>query len=116
MHELFHSLAFSQQLLTSFIDPEGYTIPEGMAYELTLLLADLSKILSRKANIRGIDTILLTLEPLITRARIHFNCSSIRGVELENQGTTASRGTHWERRIFFNEVRFDFSLDEQLFL
>ena len=32
-------------------------------------------------------------------AQIYFNCSSLIGVELENQGTSGTAGSHWEKRI-----------------
>ena len=32
-------------------------------------------------------------------ARAHFNCQSLPGLELENQGGTATAGSHWEKRI-----------------
>ena len=32
-------------------------------------------------------------------ARAYFNCSTLEGVELENQGASGTRGMHWEARI-----------------
>ena len=29
----------------------------------------------------------------------HFNCSTLQGVEVENQGGGGTAGSHWERRI-----------------
>ena len=34
------------------------------------------------------------------QARIHFNCSNIMGVEIENQGGAGTASSHWEQRIF----------------
>ena len=34
------------------------------------------------------------------QARIHFNCSDVRGVELENQGGGGTASSHWEQRVF----------------
>ena len=32
--------------------------------------------------------------------RRHFNCSTLEGAELENQGIEGTALTHWEKRIF----------------
>lgn len=32
-------------------------------------------------------------------AQNHFNCSTLAGVELENQGGPASVLSHWEKRV-----------------
>ena len=31
--------------------------------------------------------------------RAHFNCPTLGGVELENQGGSGTAGSHWEKRI-----------------
>lgn len=36
--------------------------------------------------------------------RKHFNCSSLEGAELEDQGEVGTKYTHWEKRIFENEA------------
>ena len=35
-----------------------------------------------------------------SEVRSHFGCSSLVGAELENQGGSATIGSHWEKRIF----------------
>lgn len=54
---------------------------------------------------------LLTVEPLVTKVQDYFGCSSIEGAYLENQGDGNSGLSHFERRIFYNEVTYfdDFS-------
>ena len=43
--------------------------------------------------------------PRVTQAvRRQFNCTKTRGVELENDGTSGSMGSHWEKRVFFDET------------
>ena len=32
--------------------------------------------------------------------RDHFNCSTLVGAELENQGGVGVAGVHWENRVF----------------
>jgi len=40
---------------------------------------------------------------ILTKARAHFGCSDLDGVEVENQGAGANWGSHWEKRIIGNE-------------
>ena len=32
--------------------------------------------------------------------RAHFNCSTLEGAELEDQGVVGTALTHWEKRVF----------------
>ena len=34
------------------------------------------------------------------QATAHYNCSTLQGVELENQGGSGTASSHWEQRIF----------------
>ncbi len=54
----------------------------------------------------GVPQLVLNLPPLTKRLRAHFNCSTLEGAYLENEGGPGSFGAHFERRVFFNEVRF----------
>ena len=40
---------------------------------------------------------------VLTAARQHFNCTTINGVPLENQGGTGSAGSHWEARYMLGD-------------
>ena len=40
---------------------------------------------------------------VLTAARQHFNCTSLNGVPLENQGGTGSAGSHWEARFLLGD-------------
>ena len=44
----------------------------------------------------GIDRLL----PFQEEVRKHFNCSTLEGAELEDQGVVGTALTHWEKRIF----------------
>lgn len=61
----------------------------------------------------GYETTVLILEPLAKRLQQYFNCPTIEGAYLENQGSPGSIGSHFERRLFFNEV-IDYSLFSSL--
>lgn len=34
----------------------------------------------------------------------HFDCNTIEGMQLENEGGGGSLGSHWERIIAYNEM------------
>ena len=40
---------------------------------------------------------------VIERAKLHFNCDNIKGVQLENQGGSGSAGSHWEARYMLGD-------------
>ena len=56
--------------------------------------------------VNDINTTVLTLAPLTARIRDYFGCPTAEGAYLENQGDSGSKGSHFERRIFFNEVLY----------
>lgn len=37
---------------------------------------------------------------VVEEVRQHFNCSSLEGAELEDQGEDGTALTHWEKRVF----------------
>ena len=37
---------------------------------------------------------------VVEEARRHFNCSTLEGAELEDQGEMGTKLTHWEKRVF----------------
>ena len=46
---------------------------------------------------------LLFTPKVLSYVRNHFNCPSLTGVPLENEGGQGSIGSHWEKDIFYNE-------------
>ena len=40
---------------------------------------------------------------VVQAVRRHFNCSSLAGAEVENDGGGGSAGSHWERRVYMDE-------------
>jgi len=46
-------------------------------------------------------TVQLMVTPkVVEEARLHFDCPTIEGAELEDQGGDGTALTHWEKRIF----------------
>jgi len=48
----------------------------------------------------------LNVEPLKTRLREFLGCDTALGALLENNGVVGTAGSHFERRVFYNEVEF----------
>ena len=82
LHEISHVLAFNDDLFPLF---EGITEP------ITVLA------------VNGIYRLLLKTPKVLEKARGHFGCPSLKGVELENQGGSGSAGSHWEARIMLGD-------------
>lgn len=49
---------------------------------------------------------MLTLGPLTEKLQDYFKCSTLKGAYLEQQGDSGNIGSHFERRIFMNDVIF----------
>jgi hypothetical protein len=82
LHEISHVLVFSDSLYNLFNYKGNVTT---------------TKI------INGIERKLITTSKVKSIASQHFNCSSIVGVELENQGGNGSEGSHWEARVMLGD-------------
>ncbi|XGW06157.1 hypothetical protein V3C99_016462 [Haemonchus contortus] len=103
-HELFHTLSFSMSLFPYFPgagEPQWnefeYVIPN-VVHRFTRFDWETSKG-AVKHNIHMIVT-----RKVREEARRHFNCSTLEGAELENQGISGTLGSHWEKRAFENEL------------
>jgi len=84
LHEITHTLGFSSGLYKYFLDANGRT---------------------RKGHILSRSTALgtarvLNVPPLTSRLRKFFGCSSLAGAYMENTGSSATAGSHLERRMF----------------
>jgi len=56
----------------------------------------------------------INVEPLTQRLRNYFGCQSLEGAYLENQGASGSAGSHFERRVFFNEFMTASSISDSV--
>jgi leishmanolysin len=95
VHEASHALGISSSLFPNFVDFDtgapypggGPTVqrtlrsPEGLEHAVTLMVTP----------------------TVVAAARIHFACDTLEGLELENQGAAGTAGSHWERRLLWNE-------------
>ena len=83
LHELTHALGFLESMYPYF--PQG-----------------IDNILMQR-KIRGKTRTLIITPKVVERARKFFNCNSIDGLELEDQGGTGSSMSHWEQRILLGD-------------
>jgi len=56
------------------------------------------------ANRTGVLVNTIMLSQVLEKAREYYQCPTLDGLDLENQGTSGTTGSHWERRAVFNEV------------
>ena len=54
-------------------------------------------------NKNGITKNFLNSPKAVKRAKLHFNCNNIKGIQLENQGGEGSAGSHWESRYMLGD-------------
>ena len=78
MHELSHVLGFGSQTFE----------------DLKMLETE---------TVNGITKTYISTPKVLEKARIHFNCESIKGVPVENQGGDGSALSHWESRYMLGD-------------
>ncbi|CAK9304546.1 unnamed protein product [Gordionus sp. m RMFG-2023] len=117
-HEFLHALGFSVSLYAFYRDQDGRPLSPRLAngdpvYDNKMNLYKWSDKIIRpvirndwqvaSGNISRVFNMMITPN-VLREARSHFNCSTLKGVELENQGNYGTAMTHWEKRILENEA------------
>ena len=82
IHEVMHILGFSNGLFTEF----NITVAGGI-----------TETVSKNYNGTTKDVIKLKTPKVIEVARAHYNCNSLTGMYMENDGSAGSAGSHWEK-------------------
>jgi len=54
--------------------------------------------------VNGVSSYVIDVDPLTTKLQDYFACPSIEGALLENEGPEESAASHFERRVFYDEV------------
>ncbi|XP_073966787.1 leishmanolysin-like peptidase, invadolysin isoform X3 [Choristoneura fumiferana] len=118
-HEMLHALGFSVSLFAFYRDDNGEPLMERrpdtgnppLDEELQIhKWSDrvVRNITRKKWMIRGgyvERTFHMIVTPRVVKeVRDHFNCSTLEGAELEDQGGDGTALTHWEKRLFENEA------------
>ena len=62
---------------------------------------ELNMIYTERKN--GITRDYINSTKVMEKAKLHFNCNNLKGVELENQGEDGSLGSHWEARYMLGD-------------
>lgn len=87
LHELFHILGYSAELFPFYIDQS-----------MQPLSAELFE-RSAEGEVIGLKT-----PRLLQEAREYYDCPDILSIPLEDDGASGSRGSHWERKQFADEI------------
>lgn len=91
VHEITHVLVFNSDYYSKFFDPKtGKRLPE----------TDVVK----EKTVAGQKRKIIITPKVIAAAKKHFNCNSIEGLEVENQGGDGSAFSHWEERLMLGDM------------
>ena len=93
LHEITHILGFSK-VLYEFYQYSGN--------------------ITTTQTVNGVERTFIITPTVKKVASEHFGCSSIIGVELENQGGKGSVGSHWEARIMLGDYMISTDYYEQV--
>lgn len=88
-HEVFHLLGFSNNAFRYY--HKANNVPYATD-EVTEII-----------TIRDKQATVLKLPTVLSLARSAFGCDTLRGVELEDQGGSGTKGSHWDKLIMFND-------------
>lgn len=90
LHEIYHILGFNIALYKYYINPAtNQRKPESASYRVDQGEKFPAKIVSPE---------------VVAHTRTYFNCFSASGAPLEDQGSSGSAGSHWEKTILGNEM------------
>jgi hypothetical protein len=91
MHETIHCLGFSGELFMH------YRAPSGAPHPVVTLSSSLPYGPQNEVKLLG--------TPTVARAvQAQFNCSTAVGAEIEADGTAGTAGSHWEKRVWMDEI------------
>uniref|UniRef100_A0A6B2L0P8 Leishmanolysin-like peptidase n=1 Tax=Arcella intermedia TaxID=1963864 RepID=A0A6B2L0P8_9EUKA len=88
LHEMTHALGFTNDLFSDYLTPDGGYYAAGV---------------TTTANYKGETKYLINTPRVVSYAQTHYGCSSLTGMELEDQGSNGAPGSHWESRLVDSE-------------
>ncbi|XP_067929056.1 leishmanolysin-like peptidase [Watersipora subatra] len=117
-HEILHALGFSLNLYGFYRDAAGEPLTNRTAagnrpsitpanhYEFSDKVVNQTVRRDWKTvyNTTSRMVSVMVTPKVVAETRRHFNCSTLEGAELENQGSVGTVLTHWEKRLFENEM------------
>lgn len=119
-HEIIHGLGFSSDMYKFYRHPNNrsqtYWQYDNITYktgpvvstpETVIEMNDFNDVHGPQIDVGGLgpgSRLKLVSPNVLAFGRQYFNCSTLDGVELENDGGNASAATHWESRLMFWEL------------
>jgi hypothetical protein len=100
IHEVNHIFSMNSDLFEYFIDSNGNPIPK-------------EKVVTTSV-INGESRSLIITPKVVQAARKYFGCDTMMGVELENQGGSGTKGSHWESRVMLGDFMIGESYAENV--
>jgi hypothetical protein len=100
LHEINHILCFSSSLFEYFVDSNFKTL-------------SLDKVM-KNATVNDMPKQMVVTPKVVSTAQKHFGCSSLQGVELEDQGGSGTAGSHWESRVMLGDFMIGESYPENV--
>eukprot|EP00741_Cyanophora_paradoxa_P012700 tig00020616_g12270.t1 len=93
IHEILHAMGFTSKSFKRFLDPATGT---ARGYDNVV----------KEVTLKGtVGSSLAVVTPAVQReVRRHFGCPDLPGALLENQGGESTAGSHWEKRVFLEEI------------
>jgi hypothetical protein len=98
IHEINHILCFNRFLFQYFIDANGKRIP----IENTITTG----------IVNGVTRTMIKSPKVLAAAKKFFNCGTLQGVELENQGGAGTYGFHWDARTMLSDYMIGITYGE----
>jgi hypothetical protein len=91
VHEILHALVFEPSLIEKFKDSTT-----GRPYN--------NAIVKTTDPGTGLERRIVTTPRVKEFVQKHFNCPTLEGADLENQGGSGTQWSHWEESLFYDEV------------
>eukprot|EP00656_Telonema_subtile_P051828 TRINITY_DN7072_c0_g3_i5.p1 TRINITY_DN7072_c0_g3~~TRINITY_DN7072_c0_g3_i5.p1 ORF type:complete len:1087 (+),score=149.88 TRINITY_DN7072_c0_g3_i5:225-3485(+) len=115
LHEIVHAMGFAVTKYAFFRDHANGGAPStardsdsglptggsGSVFSTSVYMPSTDVLFS--ATERGGTVWKLKTPTVLAKARAHFGCATLDGVEVENQGGPGTEASHWEKRLFNNE-------------
>ncbi|CAK60451.1 unnamed protein product (macronuclear) [Paramecium tetraurelia] len=86
VHEIIHGLGFTDDFFNTYYDSIT-----GNSYKSS-------------NSFTTFQTIFLSTPRVTNFAQYHFNCTTLKGLQMENNGGSGTQGSHLERSLFYNEI------------
>jgi len=100
LHEINHILCLSSSLFEYYVDS-------------SFRLLGLDKVL-KTTTVNDMPKQMIITPKVISTAQKHFGCSTLQGVELEDQGGQGTSGSHWESRVMLGDFMIGESYPENV--